>query len=105
AHAGVVAVTCDAENFVSQPVAVDPGSRYVLRHWIRQDLAGSSARLQVNWLDSSGGLVDASIAVVAASPDWAAHEMLVTAPPGTATAVIFASVHDGGRVVFDDFSF
>jgi hypothetical protein len=105
AHTGEVAVLSDSENFVSQPVAVEPGSQYLLRHWTRAAQPGSSARLQVNWLDQRAQMLDASIEVVPASPRWASNEMLVTAPERAVTAVVFASVHEGGKVLFDDFSF
>ncbi len=105
ARTGETAVLSDSENFVSQPVAVEPGSRYVLRHWTRAAEPGSSARLQVNWLDRSGQTMSAAIDVVPAAEQWSAHEMTVIAPPGAVTAVVFASVHEHGRVVFDDFFF
>ena len=104
AHSGGAALIADSENFASQPIAVDPGSSYVLREWIREAAPGSSARLQVNWLDSSARTLDSTIRVVPATAQWAAHEMTVTVPAGAAVAVVFASVHSG-RVVFDDFSF
>jgi hypothetical protein len=105
AHSGSATVLVDSENFFSQPVSIEPGSRYRLRHWTRAVRPGSSARLQVNWLDRSGRMLDSAIEVVPASPEWASHEMLVMAPRGAATAVVFASVHEDGKVLFDDFSF
>ena len=104
AHSGTAALVADSENFASQPVAVEPGSRYVLREWIRGAAPGSAARLQVNWLDPASRTMDSTIQVEPATPDWTAHEMTVTVPSGAAVAVVFASVHSG-RVILDDFSF
>jgi hypothetical protein len=50
-------------------------------------------------------MVDVSIEVVPALPQWASHEMLVTAPPRATAAVVYASVHENGRVLFDDLFF
>lgn len=105
AHAGRIAVLSDSKDGLSQPVMVRPGSRYILRNWTRAAAAGSSARLQVNWLDEGGQMVDVNIEVVPTSPQWVSHEMLVTAPQRATTAILYASVHENGKVLFDDFSF
>jgi hypothetical protein len=105
AHDGRIAVLSTSTDGFSQPVRIRPGARYLLRHWTRTAGPGSFARLQVNWLDEWGKMLDTSIDVVPASSGWTSHETLVTAPARATTAVVYASVHVNGRVLFDDLFF
>ena len=106
AHGGTVAVLATSTDGLTQPVRVRGGVRYVLRHWTRaaQD-PGGSARLQVNWQDEWGTMLEATIDVVPASPQWTSHETVMTAPPRAAIGVVYASVHEKSRVFFDDLFF
>ena len=88
---------------MSRPTA--PGSLYTLGHWTRADQDGQFARLQVNWLDEQGKIVDTSIEVVPETEVWTFREFSLTAPDGTARATVYVSVHDNSKVWFDDVRF
>ena len=103
-YAGTVAVGASAADGLAQGVKVEAGTLYVLSHVSRADQPRRYARLQINWLNERGELVEASIDVVPAEERWRRHTMVVTAPAGAATAVVYASVHGDGRVWFDDFA-
>jgi hypothetical protein len=104
ARSGLVAVAASADSGLTQPVPIEAGRLYTLSHYSRADEPGQFARLQINWLDARGGLVEASIDVVPVGKRWAKSEMTVTAPERAVTAMVYASVHERSRVVFDDFS-
>ncbi len=103
-HSGEVAIEADAEAGLMQRVAIEPGHLYTLGHWTMADLPGQSGRLQINWLDDDGALVDVSINVVTVGSEWQWQQMSVTAPDRAAYAQVYASVHEGSEVWFDDMS-
>jgi hypothetical protein len=104
AHSGRAAIVASASSGLTQPVAVEGGRLYTLSHYSRADEPGQFARLQINWLDAKGALIEASIELVPVGRGWAKSEMTVTAPERAVTAMIYASVHANSRVAFDDFS-
>jgi hypothetical protein len=105
AHSGHVAVQASHDAGFFQRVAILPGKLYTLGHWTRADQRGQSARLQINWLDSSAKMVAVSIDVVPTSAAWQWHQMSARAPIGAALAQVYVSVHENGEVWFDDFQF
>ena len=104
-HSGEVAVEADADAGLMQRVAIEAGQLYTLGHWTMADLPGQYSRLQINWLDEDGALVDVSINVVAVGTEWRRQQMSVTAPDRAACAQVYASVHEDSEVWFDDMSF
>lgn len=105
AHGGEVAIVATRDAGFSQGVPVSGGRLYTVGHFTRSDEAGQFARLQVNWLDAEGKMIDSSIDVVPVTSEWRHHSMRISAPSGSATAVLYASVHERSRVVFDDIWF
>jgi hypothetical protein len=104
AHSGDVAVLVTPTDVLVQPVSVEGGRLYRLSHVTRAEQPQQYARLQINWLDPRGQMVDVSIEVVPASSRWTKHALMVTAPERAATALVYASVHGNSRVWFDDFA-
>jgi hypothetical protein len=105
AHSGRNAVRADASSGFTMSRPAQSGSLYTVGHWTRADQDGQFARLQVNWLDAQGKMVDTSIEVVPASGEWTFREFSMTAPDGIARAVVYVSVHEDGKVWFDDILF
>lgn len=87
------AVVVSGEKPFTQAVAVAPGNRYLLEVEGRCTLDAADYRAQVNWLDRDGAFLDTSISVFACTADYEQHRAAVTAPPGAATAVVYASGH------------
>jgi hypothetical protein len=104
AHSGKIAVGATPVDGLTQPVKIEAGKLYFLSHVSRSDRPQQSARLQINWLNQRGEMVEASIDVVPVDTQWKKHTMIVTAPDGAATAVVYAAVHGNSRVWFDDFA-
>jgi len=104
-HSGDVSVGVDRENGFNIRVPVSAGKVYTTGHWTRADTNGRYARLQINWLNEHGQVVDVNIRVVPVSSDWKWNEMAASAPAGTASAEIYVSVHEDSVVWFDDFQF
>ena len=65
----------------------------------------ASARLQVNWIDARGRMLAPDIQVFACSVEATSHSMDVVAPPGAATALVYASGFTQVAVVFTSLSF
>jgi 4-amino-4-deoxy-L-arabinose transferase-like glycosyltransferase len=105
AHTGEVVVGAGTGDGLTQPVKTFSGRNYSLGHFTRSDLPNQFARVQINWLDDRGQIVDVSIEVVEVGPVWQWHQLTVTAPARSVTAVIYVSVHEHSRVWFDDFQF
>lgn len=104
-HSGQVGVQASYEVGFFQRVAILPGELYTLGHWTRADQPNQFARLQINWLDSSLKMVDASIDVISTHSAWRWNQHSVTAPGGATFAQVYVSVHEDGKVWFDDFQF
>ncbi|MDI9621488.1 MAG: hypothetical protein QM379_06360 [Acidobacteriota bacterium] len=104
-HDSAVAVQATRDSGLTQAVPVHPEALYTLGHWTRAASSGQAARLQVNWLDSTGQIIAPSIEVVAAGPEWTWHTLTSSAPGGAAWAMVYASVHENGEVWFDDMCF
>jgi hypothetical protein len=105
ARSGQNAVRADSSSGFTMSRPTAPGSLYTLGHWTRADQDGQFARLQVNWLDEQGKIVDTSIEVVPETEVWTFREFSMTAPDGTARATVYVSVHDNSKVWFDDVRF
>lgn len=101
-HASSTAVRATRDSGLTQAVDVRADRVYTLGHWTRADEAGQAARLQVNWLDSSGQILEPSIEVVKAGPEWSWHALTTSAPSGTVWGMVYVSVHEGSEVWFDD---
>lgn len=83
----------------SQPVAVKPSARYLYTIRARCHNGAASFRMQVNWLDSTGRFIEPTIFVEPCRPEWRSYSTTMTAPLGAATAVVYATGHEPGRVV------
>jgi hypothetical protein len=103
AHSGKQAVQVSPQDGYVQPVPVTAGQRYRLTHFSRSDSPTSNARLQVNWLDTRGKILDVSMAVMPTTPDWKEYDLSATAPDGVATAVVYANSQDGPVWIDDVF--
>jgi len=86
-------------------VPVKPGEIYLLGHWSRADRLDQSGRLQINWLDANGQIVDVNIDTFLAETKWSWHQFLAMAPSQASFAHVYVSAHGGGRVWFDDYVF
>jgi hypothetical protein len=104
AKSGSVAILCQ-ESFVSQAVPVEGGRRYSLGHFTRTDSPGHAARLQVNFTDAAGKMVDVKIEVPPAGSEWSWNEMNLVAPKNAAAAIVYVQTHEAGSVWFDDIWF
>ncbi|MGV8038887.1 MAG: ArnT family glycosyltransferase [Thermoanaerobaculaceae bacterium] len=100
-----VAVSVDHDSGLTQVVPVRGDVLYTLAHWTRADRAGQTARLQVNWLDPGGRIIDATIQVVEARAEWAWNGVAASAPADAVLAIVYANAHDQGRVWIDDLCF
>lgn len=87
------AVVVSAATPFTQAVPVQPGMRYLLEVEGRCTSDRADYRTQVNWLDRNGAFIDTAITVAACGKDYERHKVAVTAPPGAATAVVYASSH------------
>ncbi len=105
AHGGKVAVRADRDDGLFTRVPIVPDKIYSLGHWSRADRPNQFARLQINWLDASSRIVGVSIDVVSAGSQWVWHHFSAIAPERAATAQIYVSVHEDGKVWFDDYVF
>ncbi len=104
-HSGKVALLTRADDGCTQFIEVTPGTAYTLSHYVRSDVPGSLARLQVNWVDGNpGSLVEAEIYVFPTGPEWQRNEMTAIAPPQAKGAIVHA-VAQSGQVWVDDYSF
>jgi len=103
---GKLAAKCfGATNIFFQRVPVEEGAVYILRQYVRADIEGQKARLQINWLDQESRFLTTSIRVVEVYSEWTQYEMWVTAPYNATQAQVYASPHEDSVVYFDDFSF
>jgi hypothetical protein len=82
-----------------------PGEIYGLSQSVRADATGQQARLQINWLDADGAIVDVTLSLVPVFPDWRRHRVYATAPPGASIAEVYAGAHGGSTVYFDEMAF
>ena len=88
----------------AQSVSVTGGKIYRLsqRSWTSDQAA--RARLQVNWLDASGRMIQSSIKVVDVGRTPVSYTTTMRAPDQAAAATVYATPHDGGVVWFDSMS-
>jgi hypothetical protein len=103
-HSGRNAVQVSTESGYIQSIPITPGGIYVLSHYSRSDAPGSSARLQINWLDRRGKIIDVSMDVIDSTLAWTQQELSATAPGEATTALVFANAQ-AGSVWLDDYSF
>lgn len=78
---------------VVQTVTVSPGGRYLNTVDARCAKEPTPGRVQINWLDIKGQIVNTDIKTFECSPAWAEHAMEVTAPPNAVNAVVFVTGH------------
>ncbi|MEU8919522.1 hypothetical protein AB0D10_01125 [Kitasatospora sp. NPDC048545] len=90
-------------------VTVRPGDQLVLRYDYQAspDWQGGAIKFYAKWLDAAGAIVAFNSAQVTApvlGPTWQAATATVTAPPGTATAVLVVEswLSTAGQVYFDN---
>lgn len=99
------AVRVDHDSGLTQSVPVRGDALYTVAHWTRADRTGQTVRLQVNWLDPGGRIIDATIRVVEARPEWSWHCVAASAPADAVLAIVYASVHGHCQVWIDDLCF
>jgi hypothetical protein len=105
-HGGVAAVHASStSDLLVQSVAVRAGDQYLLSIHARATEGDQQARLQVNWHDSGGKPISASLEAVPVGPQWKRYEALVQAPAQAGTAIVYATPEVGSSVWYDDFSF
>jgi hypothetical protein len=100
-HTGQTAAVVSTLGGFTQTVAVRPGEMYTLNQYVRSDLPDSSMRVQLNWLDPSGELIEASINVHPARSEWQLRELTATAPEGAASVVVYLNAQSGEAWVDD----
>jgi hypothetical protein len=100
---GKTAVRGAPDSGYAQTVPILTGRIYTFSSYARSDAAGSNVRLQVNWEDEQGHMVDLSIAVFTTSADWRQHDLTAMAPPGSVRANVQVSAYSG-QVWLDDCS-
>jgi hypothetical protein len=92
-----------------QPVRLPKGMRdYLLTEWVRTGETGRYLpfRLQVNWLNSAGGILDFSIAPVYPEEDWKKYQVILFAPAGAGQALVYLTNQDPRATTdFDDVHF
>lgn len=104
-HSGSSAIRATPTDILFTPVSVTPNVQYLLSHATKSaDGAYDLARLQINWLNSEGKFISATVEVVPTSPrGYFVHSMLATAPPTARSAMVYVQAQQG-TVWFDDFS-
>lgn len=105
AHTGSVSVQATEHTSLTKRLPVEPGQTYMLGHWSRADRPDQFGRLQINWVDARGKMVDASIDVVRAEAGWTWHQFYAMVPTGASVAEVYVSVHENREVWFDDYVF
>jgi 4-amino-4-deoxy-L-arabinose transferase-like glycosyltransferase len=108
AHNGraFVCTSSDGQNGYTQAVPIVPGKKYLLSQFVKSGAeTDQTARLQINWLNSSGSIVGVSLELVPALAEWRQRWFVVQAPAESQVANVYISVHLNARVCFDDFSF
>jgi len=78
---------------VVQTVTVSPGGRYLNTVGARCAKEPTPGRVQINWLDIKGQIVNTDIKTFDCSPTWAEHAMEVTAPTNAVYAAVFVTGH------------
>jgi hypothetical protein len=101
AHSGAHAVEARPDDGFFQQVRVQPGRRYLLRHYSR-GRGAQAVRLQLNWTDLDSRLIRADIQLVPASGEWAEHELEARAPDDAAYVEVYVSTQ-GTTAQFDDY--
>jgi hypothetical protein len=103
-RSGSNAVEVSSESGYIQAVSITPGRTYALSHYSRSDTPESSVRVQVNWLDRRGKIIEVSMDILPALAYWTREELSARAPSRATTAMVFANAHTG-QVWLDDYSF
>jgi len=78
---------------VVQTVNVSPGGHYLNTVRARCAEEPTPGRVQINWLDIKGRIVNTDIKIFGCSPIWTEHTMEVTAPSNAEYAVVFVTGH------------
>jgi len=103
-RSGETAILGTADDGYTIEVPVEPDRRYLLSHATRSAGGSGMASLRISWLDGERRRVGLSEEVVPVGPQgYRLHSLLATAPPGAASAVVYAWVRQG-TIWFDDFS-
>lgn len=98
-------------RFISQTVAVDPGTAYEFEGFYRSDLK-SAATLKIEIADASTGGVVAATPALALAGDWATLRLRFTVPASSDGIIVRlnrdscsgSACRVSGRLSFDDFS-
>jgi hypothetical protein len=102
-HGGTgAAARVDVSNGYTRQVPVTAGAQYQLRQWMRGAAHGNTARLQLNWLDSSNGLVRADVIAPQLTTAWLEYTMTVVVPAGAVKGELYVTSHHAGEWVYID---
>ncbi len=82
-------------GYVQRPASQLDNRLLVYRARAVQGDGGAKMRLQINWYAENGDFINAIIQVVDAGVEPANYPMLVVAPAGAATGLVYANLHDG----------
>lgn len=84
------------EAVYSLPVPADQWPAVKLEEQVRSEQPSHPRpfRLQINWLDARGQLLDCSMEIVRPSADWREYQMHASVPQGSARAILYLSNQD-----------
>jgi len=103
-HSGKAAVLADEQNGYFFRLYVSGLTRYTLSHYARGKVGGEKGRLQINWLDSSGNIVDVSIIVFTATTEYTKRSMTAIAPQEAVIAEVYVSTATAeDKIWYDDY--
>lgn len=102
-----VGATVTGSAPVTQQVDAVPGRTHRLTARVRRAAVAvpADARLQVNWLDARGSLIEVDLEVRACTEAAVSHSIDVVPPAGATTALVYATAHGEAPVVFERLSF
>ncbi len=112
ARTGAAGVQVDFENafFQTLPVdhpnvlSLDTGKFYRLSYYVRADVEGQLAQMQVYWLDGDHKLVLVSMKPQKVGNEWKLREMFFEPPANASYGVIYVRGREGSQVIVDDAS-
>jgi dienelactone hydrolase len=106
AHTGkwAVAVTGGDQNYLACGAPAEAGKTYRLSGYFKAEHDGVRVRLQINWGKAGGGLVKYELSTPVITTDYQKYEIVATAPPETASALLIISGGSGvdDKVWMDD---
>ena len=88
-----------------QIIEIEPGHSYLQSAFARcQDMPGTG-RLQVNWLNVDGEIIDTNIGFFECTPESKLYQNVANAPTDAVTAVVFLAAQSSVPISFQSMSF